>query len=132
MKALRILRESDRDAIQKLLNAEFGKMESVVSVNDLRAACNEPHAKRLMCGAKRVVVDSVSLSKSYKYRKEVGAAKITHDGKRWIFAAAYRVTCCPGGSVGGIDTQYPSMARDEIVNNILKAKNITFITTDRP
>jgi hypothetical protein len=125
MKKLTI-EEKNFPAIQAELDAAYGKIEKTVSVKDLVSACRNDFPLRLMAGAVRTITAEESLAKAYKYKKEIGVAKIQHDGKKWFFVTAYRDYCYAGQSVGGIETVYPELSKTEIVDTLLKYKNISF------
>jgi hypothetical protein len=103
-------------------------MQNRLTVDDLRQNAKSAYSMRLMAGAVRTIVAHESLCRAYKYKKDVAAATIRHDGKRWVFVRAYRDTCYAGKSVGGVSTVYPDTARAGIIDADLAEKNMSFST----
>lgn len=103
MKKLTLDSPQHAAAIHVALDAAYGKIGEVLTLDDLRDAAMRYGwlTKKSLKGCTVRVIAHCSLPKAYRYSKEVGRATITHDGKGWVFVSADRVICYASQSVGG-------------------------------
>lgn len=130
-RSLQIHRDSDRQAIQAMLDSAYGKIERVLTVDDLRDAAKQRFSLRLMDGAMMRIEAPENLPKAYRYKKEIGVAIMRHDGKRWVFVSASRGVCWAGSSTGGSHTTYPDTHRIEITQTLIDRAALSFRAQDQ-
>jgi len=130
MSKLQILRKSDEEQIQKILDSAFGKISNRLSILDIHLKLKTPSfCNRIMKDAKLIITAHESLSKSYKYSKEVGCVELVHNGKVWLFDKAYRKVCYAGQSIGGSELVFRNDVKEEVIKKLLEEKNYSFQTS---
>lgn len=129
MRKLQINRDADREEIDKLLDEAFGKISNRLSIQDIRDRLKKtpnPFCLRIMSGSKMIITASESLPQAYKYSKAVAVVRLSHNGKVWLFEAAYRTVCYAGNSTGGTELLFRADVKDEIILMLLKQNNYGF------
>lgn len=129
MATTKLLLNQHTAEIRAQLDVAYGGIGEILTITDLQMAAKSYDwiTKKALKGCTIIVSAYCSLPRAYKYSvKEIGRARLTHNGKTWVFVSADRGRCYAGQSVGGhMLTAQTAEQHDDITKQALLRLNIT-------